>query len=134
MRPDLKQLIGELKKETCPQRVLDEVQRRTAGRTSSSLRLRFAICLTAVFLVLTGGLLEWQRQASDSRASVRLAERTALDRNRIASQAEAALGLMGSLLAQAGTDSGKIISERAATPLQNSFQTTKHKIIEPLDL
>lgn len=130
MQPDLKRLINDLRQETCPQKVLDEVQRRTATKTSISLQLRFAICLTAAVLVLAGGLLEWQREAgADRRASLKLAERT-----RIARQTEAALGFMGSLLAQAGTDSGKIISNRAATPLQNSFQTTKNKIIQPLDL
>lgn len=134
MRPDLTRLISELRKETCPLRVLDEVQRRTTVKTSSSLRLRFAISMVAI-LLLAGGLLAWRwQEGAGGRASLKLAERAASDRIRIARQTEAALRFMGSLLAQAGTDSEKIISNRAAAPLQNSFQTTKNKIIQPLDL
>jgi hypothetical protein len=135
MRPDLKRLIGELRKEICPQRVLDEVQRRTSVKTSPSLRLRLAASLAAGVLMLAGGLLEWRWQAgANGQPPPQLTKRATSDRTRIASQTEEALGIIGRVLTNAGIDSEKIISDRAVPPLRNGLQITKNKIIHPIDL
>jgi len=56
MDEDLKKLVEELRRETCPQRVIDEVARRLPGKQPSRLRIEFAAACTAVLLLAGWGL------------------------------------------------------------------------------
>ena len=135
MQRDVSGLVRELKKETCPQRVLDEVGRRIATKGSSPRRWRLAIPLAVVGLVVVCSLSIWRWQAGENaRQQAKLVEQTTLDRARVASQAQDALGLLGSVLANAGADSGRIISDTAVPPLRDSFELAKNKIIHPTEL
>jgi anti-sigma factor RsiW len=135
MQRDIWRLTRELKKETCPRRVLDEVERQIATKKSSRRRWRFAIPLAIAGLVVVCGLSIWRWQAGENaRQQAKLDEQTTLARARVASQAKDALGLMGSILVSAGIDSGKVISERAGPPLQDSFEIAKNKIIHNTEL
>ena len=135
MRPDLTRFIQELRNETCPQRVLDEVQRRTSVKARPPARLRWTITFAATVLVLVGGLLGWRWRAGESsRQQARMIAQASADRARVVRQTEDALGWMGSVLASAGTRSEKIISDEAGPPLRASFQITKNKIIPNSDL
>jgi hypothetical protein len=135
MQADLYRLTRELRKETCPGRVHDEVRRRTSPEASSPRRLRFAISVAVAGLVLACGLSVWRWQGGEkTRPQAELPERTTLDRARIANQAEAALGLIGCVLVNAGAHSERVISDRAVLPLRNSLELTKNKIIHNIEL
>jgi hypothetical protein len=135
MQEDLSRLIREIKKETCPQRVHDEVQRKISAGVSSPGWLRLAIPLAAVALVLAGGVSVWRWHAREqARQQAALAERATRERAQIAHQAQDALGLIGSVLAKAGADSGKVIYNRAVPPLRNSLQTANNKIVHNMQL
>ena len=128
MQPDLPRLIHELKKETCPQRVRDKVRGQISARESSPRGWRLAIPALAAGLVLMCSLSVWRWRAIEhERQQVRLAEVT-LERARVASQAQDALGLVGSVLLDAGAHSEKVISDRAVPPLRNSLETAKNKL------
>src|SRR5579871_4766230 len=130
MQEDLSQITRELQKETCPQRVHDEVQRKISSGTSSSRRLRLAVPLAAAALVLVCGVSVWRWHAGEkARQQAALAEQAARERVQIAQQAEGAMGLIGRVLADAGAHSGKVIYDRAVPPLRNSLQTANNKII-----
>jgi anti-sigma factor RsiW len=130
MQRDILGLARELKKETCPQRVLAEVNRRIALREASPRRRRFAIPLAVAVLALVCGLSIWRWQAGENaRQQARLAAQTKLDHGLVVKQAEGALGLLGSVLANAGADSGRIISDTAVPPLRDSLEIAKNKII-----
>jgi hypothetical protein len=133
MQPDLPRLARELKKETCPRRVLDEVQRRIAAERPSPRRLRFAISIAMAGLVLACGLSAW-RWNEHARQQAAVAEFNARERAQTMNQAEGALGYVGSVLLQAGAHSEKIISDRAVPPLRSSLQLTKNKIIPNIEL
>ena len=135
MQRDVSRLTGELKKETCPQRVFDEVGRRIATKRSLPRRWRFAIPLAVAGLVVVCGLSIWRWQAGEhARQQAKLDQQTTLERARVASQAKDALGLLGSVLANAGADSGRIISDTAVPPLRDSLEIAKNKIIHPTEL
>lgn len=131
MQEDLSRLTRELKKETCPQRVRDEVRGRISARESSRGWLRLAIPLVALVLVCGVSVWHWQAER-DARQQAKLAERAL--HNRVQIQAERALDLIGSVLANAGADSGKVIYDRAVPPLRNSLQTANNKIIRHIEL
>jgi hypothetical protein len=132
MQKNLSRLTSELRKETCPPQVLDEVQRRIAAEKSAPARWRLAIPFAIAGLALLCGISVWRWQAVErARQEARLAEQAA-QRAQIAQQAEDALGLMGSVLADAAANSGKIISQQAVPPLRNSFETAKTKLIREL--
>lgn len=134
MQEELSRLTRELQKETCPQRVHDEVQRRISARQSPGW-LRRAIPLVAAGLVLVCGGFVWHRQEErKARRQAELAEAALRERVQIAQQAEGALGLIGSVLADAGAHSEKLIYDRAVPPLRNSLQTANNKIIHDIQL
>lgn len=135
MQEDLSRLTRELQKETCPQRVRDEVQRKISARVSSPRWLRLAIPLAVAGLVLVCGISVWHRQAErNARRQAELAELALRDRAQIAHQAEDAFGLIGSVLANAGTHSERVIYDRTVPPLRNSLQTANNKIIHDMQL
>lgn len=135
MQPDLKRIIRELQKETCPQRVRDKVRARISASESSPGRLRFAIPFAVAGLVLVCCLSVWRWQAMQNvRQQASLAAQTKLDHARVVKQAEGALGLLGSVLANAGADSERIISDTAVPPLRDSLEIAKNKIIHYTEL
>jgi len=129
MQRDLSQLTRELQKETCPRRVLDEVQRRVSADGHSPGWTRGLISAVATVLVLACCILIWRwpaggnmQQSADSRA------RTLQNRVQIANQAAVAMELIGSIAAKAGAQSGKDISDHTLPPLLNSLQAAENKI------
>ena len=133
MQKKLTQLIQELKNEKCPQRVRDQVRGRIAAQESSSPRLRRAVPLALVVVVLMCGFFVWQQKARQNARQQARAQ-LALERAQVAHQAENALGLVGSMLLSAGNDSQQIISDRTVPPLRDSFETAKTKISQYIDL
>jgi anti-sigma factor RsiW len=135
MQQNLSRLIRELKKETCPQRVRDQVRGRISARASSPGWLRLGIPLAAAALVLVCGVSVWHLRAGEkARHQAELAERAAQERAQIAHQAEGALGLIGRVLADAKAHSEKVIYDRAVPPLRNSLRTANNKIIHNMQL
>ena len=132
MQPDLQRIVRELKKEKCPQRVRDQVRGRVSAR--ESMRLRHAIPLAFAGFILTCCLVVWQWQARENaRRQAQLAQLT-MERTRVARQAQDAMGLVGSVLLDAGEHSEEIISERTVPQLRNSFETAKNKLTQHIDL
>ena len=135
MQPEFSKLIHELQKETCPQRVLDEVGRRASEQGRAPGRLRLAFTLMALGVVTLCSLCMWRwNVAQTARQHARSAELQSRERVRVAHQAEDALGLVGCVLLHAGAHSEKVISERAVPPLRSSLETAKNKIIHNIPL
>jgi len=132
MQQDFSRLTRELRKETCPQGVLDAVGRRIERRSPS--RRRFAIAVAFAGAIVVCCLAGWGWQAGVSARRQAELERVRLGRVQVATQARDALGLIGMELVDAGAHSGKIISDRAVPPLRDSFQTAKNKIIQHIEL
>ena len=134
MQQDLSRITSELRKETCPRRVLDEVERKISQQKSAPTRLRLALGAVAGFvLVVSLSVWLWQRN-QNARPQAALAVAPKPDAAQVANQAEDALVLVGSELLDAGAHSEKIISDRAVPPLRNSIETAKNKIIHPMEL
>ena len=135
MQENLKRLASELRKETCPQQVIDETWRRIAAETPQRSWLRYAIPLALAGAVLLCGLLAWSRLAGGNSGRQReLAQQQADSRVQTARQAETALGIIGTVLLDAGAHSETVISDRAIPPLRNGLETAKNKIIRHTEL
>jgi hypothetical protein len=130
MQQDLSQIASELRKETCPRRVLDEVERQITQKQSAPNRLRLALSYAIAGVILAGCLSVWLWQRNKNIPS----QIANPDRVQVANQAEYALALVGSELLDAGAHSEKIISDRAVPPLRNSIEIAKNKIINPMEL
>jgi len=135
MDKDLQQLARELRKETCPQRVLDEVARRISTQTPAPGRFRYAITMAlAASIVLCGiALWRWPGGVGSPRAS-EVAQKEAIDRAQVARQAEGTLAYIGQVLAHASAHSQRVILNDAVPPLRNSFETAKNKIMNRIEL
>jgi hypothetical protein len=128
MDENLKSLVEELRRETCPQRVLDDVARRLPRNAPSRFRMEFAVAIAAA--VVLSGLALWllppdriPHQKPNAGSPV------AMDSARPAQQARVALGCLGAALRDAGARSEGVILKTAVPPLRNSLQTAKNKII-----
>jgi hypothetical protein len=132
MPENLSPLIRELKQETCPTRVQAAVRRRIDAQPAYSGGLRRFIPALAAGLALVFGLLVWQWQTGV--AALRQAELTRQTQARLqlANQTQDAVGLIGVMLAEAGSHSEQVISTRAVPRLRNGLQFAKNKIIEHL--
>ena len=134
MQQDLSRIATELRKETCPRRVLDEVERQISQQKSAPTRLRLALGAIAGFvLVVSLSVWLWQRN-ENTRPQTTSVERPRPERALVAKQAQAALVLVGSELLDASAHSEKIISDRAVPPLRNSIETAKNKLTHPMEL
>lgn len=135
MDEDLQQLARELRKETCPQRVLDEVARRISTQTPAPGRFRHAIAAgLAAAIVLCGFVLwRWPGGGGSPRAS-QLAQKEAISRVQVARQAEGTLAYIGQVMAHASAHSQRVILNDAVPPLRNSFETAKNKIMNRIEL
>jgi hypothetical protein len=135
MQKNLLQLASELRKETCPQRVLDEVARRISAQAPQSNRLRYRIAATGLILVLLCSLTVWLRiSGGHFDRQPKFVERAPLKHAEVAEQAEGALGFIGSVLLDAGARSEKVISDKTVPRLRNSLETTKNKVIHRIKL
>jgi len=137
MQEDLPRLARELRKETCPPRVINQVVRRIAAETPPPSRLRYAIPFTTALAgaVLLCGLIVRSRLAGDhAREQRQSVELHAQRRIQVARQAETALGLIGTALLDAGAHSETVISDRVIPPLRTGLQTAKKKIIRHTEL
>ncbi len=132
MPQDLSQITRELRKETCPENVLDAVGRRT--RSQSRGRRHFAIAMAFAGAIVVCCLAGWRWQADVRARRQAELERVRLGRVQVATEARDALGLIGMELVDAGAHSGKIISDRAVPPLRDSLQTARNKIIQHIEL
>ena len=134
MQEDLPGLARELRKETCPRRVIDEAWRRIAAETPQPRRLRYAIPLALAGAVLLCGLLVRSRLAGGNAGRQPELAGQAHGRMQAARQAETALGIIGTVLLDAGAHSETVISDRAIPPLRNGLETAKNKIIRHTEL
>jgi len=126
-------LARELRKETCPRRVIDEALRRIAAETPPPRRLRYVIPVALAGIVLLCGLLlaRWRPAGGNARRQPELAEQQT---HQVARDAETALGLIGTALLDAGARSETVVSDRAIPPLQHGFDTARNKIIRHTQL
>jgi len=135
MQEDLKRLARELRQETCPRRVIDEVRRRIAAETPLPRRLRYAIPVAlAGTAILCGLLVRSQLAGGNAGQQPELVDQQAHSRMQVARQAESALGFIGTVLLDAGAHSETVISDRAISPLCNGLETAKNKIIRHTEL
>ena len=130
--PGLERELRELRKETCPRRVIDEALHKIAAETPAPGRLRFVIPVAFASFVLVCGLLvaRW-RPTGNAGRQTELAEQ---QRHQVARQAETALGLIGTALIDAGARSESVVSARAIAPLKHGFDTAKDKIVRHTQL
>jgi hypothetical protein len=128
MDENLKRLVEELRNETCPQRVLDEVARRLPRNAPSRLRIGFAVAVVAA--VVLSWLALWRLPADRiTRGKPNAGSPVAMNSARAAQQAKVALGCIGAALRDAGARSEEVILKTAVPRLRNSLQTAKNKII-----
>jgi hypothetical protein len=126
MDENLKRLARELRNETCPQRVLDEVARRIPRRAPSPLRLKIAVAAIAAAVALAA-LSRWPADRN-TRPQLNSGTPVAVDSAQAARQAKLALECIGAVLRDAGARSEKVILQEAVPPLRNSLQTAENKI------
>jgi hypothetical protein len=119
MQEDLTGVASELRKEACPQRVIDAALRRIAAETPPRKALRYAIPVALAGAALVFGLLV-QRRPAEQRSHA--PTQAAIEMAR-------ALDLFGTVLIEAGARSETIISDRAMPPLRLGFDTATNTII-----
>jgi len=128
MDENLQRLARELRKEVCPQRVHDEVARRLTAQAPAPSLFRYAMPLAAASIVLLCAFAGWRWAARENtHRQPELPAQPALDRVKVATQVEAALGLIGTVLLDAGDHSQRAIFKEAVPPLRNSLETIKDK-------
>jgi hypothetical protein len=135
MDQNLQRLVSELRKETCPQAVLDRVARRLSTTAHAPNRFRYGLAGVVLGLVLLCGVAVWQWQARDeAHEQTKLANGRSLESTRIAKETEWALGYIGSVLRDASSHSGRIVLKEAGPPLRDSLQKAKDKITDHTQL
>jgi len=138
MQEDLPGLARELRKETCPRRVIDGARRRIAAETPPRARLGYAIQIALACGLLVCSLVVWQHLAGGGKRARQpeMAEQQRVHgyRMQVVRQTETALGLIGTVLLDASTQSKTVITDRAIPPLRNGLETAKNKIIRYTEL
>jgi hypothetical protein len=138
-----RELRDELRKETCPQRVIDDARRKIAAETGgasvpASRRLRYVIPAAFAGMVLLCGLLlaRWRPAGGNATQQPELAEQQTHGHSptQVARETKTALALIGTALLDAGARSETAVSDRAIPPLQHGFDTAKDKIIRHAQL
>ena len=134
MDQDLQRLVRELRKERCPQRVLDRVAQRVCAQPRPRSRLGYKIAAVAAALALLCGLAVWRRpMVGEAWRYHEPARRASLARARVAEEARGALGYVGCFLLDASARSEKIVLNEAVPPLRNSFATARNKILNHME-
>lgn len=136
MQEELPGLTRELRKETCPQRVIDAALRRIAAETPQPSPLGYLIPAALAGIVVLCGLFVWSRRPADGHAGRQpdLAEQQTHRRTQAAREAETALVLIGTALRDAGAHSETVISDRAIPQLRHGFDTARNKLIHHREL
>ena len=135
MDKDLQQLARELRNETCPQRVLDEVARRISAQAPPPIRFRYVIAVAvAASVVLCGiALLRWPSRESSAPAP-QVASKEVVDRVQVARQVEGTFAYIGQVMVDAGAHSQRVILNDTVPQLRNSFETAKDKLMNHIEL
>jgi hypothetical protein len=111
---------------------------RIAAETPPPSRLRFAIPVALAASVFLCGLLlvhSWVAGGNvRSGRQPELVAKQAHGRAQAARDTETALGLIGTVLLDAGAHSQSVISDRAIPPLRNGLQTARNKIMRQTEL
>jgi len=123
MSKDLKKITFELRKETCPAKVVDTVRRQIRPRESTHGRLFYASVTTILLVAMTCFIALWQENVK-ARQQVLMVQRA-----RTIQQTYDSIELIGYVFVDAGTHSGKTIFERTVLPLRDGLQEYKNKII-----
>ena len=135
MHEDLQQLARELRKETCPQRVLDEVARRISVESPSPNRFPYRIAAALGALAVLCGIFLWRWPAGkESHSASEIVQSDAIDRGLVVRQAEGTLAYIGQVMVQAREHSEKVILNDAVPQLRNSYETAKNKIMNRIEL
>jgi len=135
MDKELQQLASELRKETCPQRVLDEVARRISAQAPRPNRFRYGIAAGLAALVVVCGLAIWRWPAGDSSPRMtEVAPKEGIDRVQVARQVEGTFAYIGQVMVDASAHSEKVILNDAVPQLRNSLETAKNKIMNRIEL
>jgi hypothetical protein len=146
MDENLQQLTRDLRKETCPQRVLDEVARRISAQPPAPNRFRYAIAGALTALIVLGGIALWrwpidkgsppapQLVQTDALLRQKHYGGQAINRALVARQAEGTLAYIGQVMVHAGAHSEKVILNETVPQLRNSFETAKNKIMNRIEL
>ena len=132
MDQNLQRLVSELRKETCPQAVLERVARRlsTARRAPSPFRYGFAGGVLGLALLCAVAVWQWTSRDEAHGPT----NGTTLESVRIARETEWALAYIGSILRDASSHSGRVILKEAGPPLRDGLQKAKDKITNPTQL
>jgi len=135
MQEDLPTLARELRKETCPQRVIDNALRRIAAETPTPRRPAYIIPVALAGIVVLCGLLFWWRPGGNrAGGQPEIIAQQTHGPVQAARDAEAALNLIGTVLLQACARSENVISDRALPPLRDGFAKARNKIIHHTEL
>jgi len=134
MDENLQQLARELRKETCPQRVLDEVARHISAQAPPA-RFRYAIATALAAAIVLCGIALWLWPSGGGSPPVSEVARTeAIDRALVARQVEGTFAYIGQVMVDASAHSEKVILNDAVPQLRNSFETAKNKIMNRIEL
>jgi hypothetical protein len=135
MDEDLQQLARELRKETCPERVLDEVARRISAQRPPPNRFRYRIAagLAASVALCSIALWRWPSREGSAPAP-EVASKEVVDRVQVARQAEGTLEYIGQVMVHASAHSEKVILNDAVPQLRDSFETAKDKLMNHIEL
>jgi RNA polymerase sigma factor (sigma-70 family) len=132
MDENLQRLVRELREETCPRRVLDQVARRISAQPRPRSKVRHITVGIMAGLVLLLALGIWRGPTVGKvKRPPEQADRAGLERAQVAEEAGRALGYVGRILLNASARSEKIVLNRTVPPLRNSLATAKNKILNP---
>jgi len=132
---DLQQLARELRKETCPQRVVDEVARRISAQTPPPNRFHYRIAGGLAALVVLCGFAFWRWPSREGSAPApEVASKEVVDRVQVARQVEGTFAYIGRVMVDASAHSEKVILNDAVPQLRNSFETAKDKLMNHIEL
>lgn len=130
MHQDLQRLTRELRSETCPQRVLDEVYCRIAAERSARGRFWYLFAGATGCVCLLVGLLFWPQQPAEVGVQAAYQDSHGhVDTARVTADVQGALGCIGTILRDAGVRSEAIILKGTVSPVRNSLETAKNKLI-----
>jgi cytochrome b561 len=133
MDDPLKKLIRELRSESCPASVPDQVSQRIAREAAkkfSGVSLLASFVLGALAVVLVGTSLFWR--GTDRVDDPRGETPTLSDSGKVLEQTHEVLAAVGHVLIRAGGHAEAALRKEAVPPLLRSFHTAKDKITRPL--
>lgn len=113
----------ELRKETCPARVVDAVRRQIRTGEPAHGRVFYASVTALLFVTVAFSITLWQHNAK-ARQQILMTQRV-----QTVQQTYDALELIGSVFVDVGTHSGETIFKRTVLPLRDGLQECRNKII-----